>query len=176
LSIVSDFQGVIENEFDKNENPKKAVVRLNVENNPDDRGAEHPKREHPVVLADATRIVQVITNLLYNAAKFSTQRDRAIITVTMGIRVIDGKSTAIVSISDQGQGINSEIMPRLFQKFNSGSEKGTGLGLYISKNIVKAHGGEIWAENNKSGIGATFVFTLPLLKSQTDQDSKLISY
>jgi signal transduction histidine kinase len=176
LSVVSDFQGVIENEFDKNENPKKAVVRLNVEKNPDDRGAEHPKREHPVVLADATRIVQVITNLLYNAAKFSTQRDRAIITVTMGIRVIDGKSTAIVSISDQGQGINSEIMPRLFQKFNSGSEKGTGLGLYISKNIVKAHGGEIWAENNRSGIGATFVFTLPLLKSQTDQDSKLISY
>ena len=56
-------------------------------------------------------------------------------------------------------------MSRLFQKFISGSEKGTGLGLYISKNIIEAHGGEIWAENNKSGIGASFVFTLPLLKS-----------
>src|SRR5215213_2976926 len=74
-SVVSDFQGVIEDEFDKNENRKNAVVRLNVENNPDGRGSEHPKREHPVVLADATRIVQVITNLLSNAAKFSTQRD-----------------------------------------------------------------------------------------------------
>lgn len=73
---------------------------------------------------------------------------------------------ATVSISDQGQGIDPEIVPRLFQKFISGSEKGTGLGLYISKNIVKAHGGDIWAENNKKGTGATFVFTLPLLKSQ----------
>jgi two-component system, OmpR family, sensor histidine kinase VicK len=175
-SVVSDFQGVIEKEFDKNENPKKAVVRLNVEKNPDDRAVAPPDREHPVVLADATRIVQVITNVLSNAVKFSTQGDRAIITVTMGIRVIDGNSMAIVSISDQGPGINPEIEPRLFQKFISGSEKGIGLGLYISKNIVKAHGGEIWAENNRSGIGATFVFTLPLLKSQTDQDSKLISY
>jgi signal transduction histidine kinase len=88
-----------------------------------------------------------------------------LITVTIGIRVIDGKPMAIVSISDQGRGVNPEIVPRLFQKFISGSEKGTGLGLYISKNIVKAHGGEIWAESNKSGKGATFAFSLPLLKS-----------
>jgi signal transduction histidine kinase len=81
------------------------------------------------------------------------------------MRVIDGRTMAIVSVSDQGQGINPEIMSRLFQKFISGSEKGTGLGLYISKNIIKAHGGEIWAERNKSGTGTTFVFTLPLLKS-----------
>jgi two-component system, OmpR family, sensor histidine kinase VicK len=57
------------------------------------------------------------------------------------------------------------MMHKLFQKFSSGSEKGTGLGLYISKNIVEAHGGKIWAENNKSGTGTTFAFTLPLLKS-----------
>jgi signal transduction histidine kinase len=126
---------------------------------------QDPNREHLVVLADASRIVQVITNLLSNTVKFSTHRDRSIITVTRGIRVIGGKSVAIVSISDQRQRISPEIMPRLFQKFISGSEKGTGLGLYISKNIIKAHGGEIWAKNNKSGIGATFVFTLPLFKS-----------
>jgi two-component system, OmpR family, sensor histidine kinase VicK len=163
-SVVSDFQAVIENEFDKNENSSKAVISLK-EQFSDDRAAD-PNREHPmVVLADASRIVQVIANLLSNAVKFSTQRDRAIIRVTTGRRVIDGKPMAIVSISDEGQGISPEIMPRLFQKFISGSEKGTGLGLYISKNIVKAHGGEIWAENNKSGIGATFAFTLPLLKS-----------
>ncbi|HEX6280677.1 MAG TPA: HAMP domain-containing sensor histidine kinase [Nitrososphaera sp.] len=163
--IVSDFHAVIKSKFDKNKNSSMAVICLK-EEYPDD-GAADPNREHPiVVLADANRIVQVIANLLSNAVKFSTQRDRrALITVTTGIRVIDHKSMAVVSVSDQGQGINREIVPRLFQKFISGSEKGTGLGLYISKNIIEAHGGEIWAENNKSGIGATFVFTLPLLKS-----------
>ena len=162
-SVVLDFQQVMENEFDKNEKASKAIICLE-DDYPDDRSAD-PIREHPVVLGDANRIVQVITNLLSNAAKFSTQGDIALITVTRAMRVIDGKSMAIVSVSDQGQGINPEIMSRLFQKFISGAEKGTGLGLYISKSIVKAHGGEIWAENNKSGIGATFVFTLPLLKS-----------
>jgi two-component system sensor histidine kinase VicK len=162
-SVVLDFQQVMENEFDKNEKASKAIICLE-DDYPDDRSAD-PIREHPVVLGDANRIVQVITNLLSNAVKFSTQGDTALITVTRAMRVIDGKSMAIVSVSDQGQGINPEIMSRLFQKFISGAEKGTGLGLYISKSIVKAHGGEIWAENNKSGIGATFVFTLPLLKS-----------
>jgi two-component system, OmpR family, sensor histidine kinase VicK len=162
--VVSDFQAVIKSKFDENENSSKAVICLK-EEYPDDRAAD-PKLEHPiVVLADANRIVQVIANLLSNAVKFSTQRDRALITVTRGIRVIDGKPMAIVSVSDQGQGIKPEILSRLFQKFISGSEKGTGLGLYISKNIIKAHGGEIWAESNKSGIGASFVFTLPLSKS-----------
>jgi signal transduction histidine kinase len=94
---------------------------------------QDPNREHLVVLADASRIVQVITNLLSNTVKFSTHRDRSIITVTRGIRVIGGKSVAIVSISDQRQRISPEIMPRLFQKFISGSEKGTGLGLCISQ-------------------------------------------
>ena len=160
-SVVLDFHAVVENEIDKKENNRKAIICLKDEY-PD--RSEDTNREHPIVLADANRIVQVITNLLSNAVKFSKEGDRALITITRGIRVIDGQPSAIVSISDQGQGINPEIMTRLFQKFISGSEKGTGLGLYISKNIVKAHGGDIWAENNKSGVGATFGFTLPLLK------------
>ena len=160
-SVVLDFHAVVENEIDKKENNRKAIICLKDEY-PD--RSEDTNREHPIVLADANRIVQVITNLLSNAVKFSKEGDRALITITRGIRVIDGQPTAIVSISDQGQGINPEIMTRLFQKFISGSEKGAGLGLYISKNIVKAHGGDIWAENNKSGIGATFGFTLPLWK------------
>jgi two-component system sensor histidine kinase VicK len=163
-SVVSDFQVVIENEFDENEKASKAVIFLKDEY-PDERAVVNSNREHTIVMADANRIVQVVTNLLSNALKFSTQGDRALITVTRGMRVIDGRTMAIVSVSDQGQGINPEIMSRLFQKFISGSEKGTGLGLYISKNIIKAHGGEIWAERNKSGTGTTFVFTLPLLKS-----------
>jgi two-component system, OmpR family, sensor histidine kinase VicK len=160
-SVVLDFQSVVENEIDKKENNRKAIICLKDEY---PGRSEDTNREHPIVLADANRIVQVITNLLSNAVKFSKEGDRALITITRGIRVIDGQPTAIVSISDQGQGINPEIMTRLFQKFISGSEKGAGLGLYISKNIVKAHGGDIWAENNKDGTGATFGFTLPLWK------------
>jgi signal transduction histidine kinase len=80
---------------------------------------------------------------------------------------IDGedKGKAIVSISDNGEGIDPQIVPRLFNKFATKSEKGgTGLGLFISKSIIEAHGGKIWAENNKDGKGATFSFTLPLSK------------
>ncbi|MDQ3853134.1 MAG: ATP-binding protein [Thermoproteota archaeon] len=160
---MSDFEAVIKSEFDTKENPNRMIICL--KNECLDDKATEPSLERTMVLADANRIVQVITNLLSNAVKFSRQRDRALITITTGIRVIVNKSMAIVFISDQGQGIDPKIVPRLFEKFISGSEKGTGLGLYISKNIVKAHGGDIWAENNKSGIGATFVFTLPLLKS-----------
>jgi signal transduction histidine kinase len=68
-----------------------------------------------------------------------------------------------VSVKDGGSGINPNIIPRLFSKFATASERGTGLGLYISKKIIDAHGGKIWAENNKDGKGATFGFTLPLL-------------
>ena len=68
-------------------------------------------------------------------------------------------------IRDNGIGIDSQILPRLFQKFTTKSEfGGTGLGLYISKNIVEAHDGKIWAENNLDGKGATFSFTLPIIK------------
>ena len=69
----------------------------------------------------------------------------------------------IVIVNDTGSGIDSEIMAKLFSEFTTKSEQGTGLGLYISKNIVEAHGGKIWAENNSDGMrGATFTFSLPL--------------
>ncbi|MDQ3903152.1 MAG: ATP-binding protein, partial [Thermoproteota archaeon] len=68
----------------------------------------------------------------------------------------------IVSITDNGQGIDPEVIPRLFTKFATKSFDGTGLGLYICKNIIEAHSGKIWAENNKDGKGATFSFSLPL--------------
>jgi signal transduction histidine kinase len=70
---------------------------------------------------------------------------------------------ASISIKDMGIGIDPEVMPKLFTKFASKSEKGTGLGLFISKSIVEAHGGKIWAENNiDSNKGATFTFTIPI--------------
>jgi signal transduction histidine kinase len=115
-------------------------------------------RQQVVIKADRSRITQVVMNLLDNSIKFS--RD-GIISVTT---TIDHDANSItVSVKDAGSGINPDIIPRLFSKFATASEKGTGLGLYISKKIIEAHGGRIWAENNKDGKGATFAFTLPLL-------------
>jgi signal transduction histidine kinase len=113
--------------------------------------------DEPIIIeADKTRIFQVVSNLLRNAIKFT---DSGTITITSRVE----GSNAIVSIKDTGSSIDPEIMPRLFTKFATNSETGTGLGLYLSKKIIEAHGGKIWAENNKDGKGAIFAFTLPLL-------------
>ena len=117
--------------------------------------------------ADKTRIYEVVSNLLRNAIKFT---DSGTITITSRV---EGRNT-LISIKDTGRSIDPELMPRLFTKFASKSETGTGLGLYLSKKIIEAHGGKIWAENNKDRKGATFAFTLPLLKSQTGQGSNKI--
>jgi signal transduction histidine kinase len=109
--------------------------------------------------ADRLRVYEVISNLLTNAVKFTKT---GTITVMAAIKQNTDSHQVIVMVKDTGSGIDPEIAPRLFTKFASKSESGTGLGLYISKSIIEAHGGKIWAENNVSGIGATFSFTLPL--------------
>ena len=78
----------------------------------------------------------------------------------------------IVNVKDTGSGIDPDIMPRLFQKFASKSFQGTGLGLFISKSIVEAHGGKIWGGNNFDGKGATFYFTLPVTSNQIKSSNK----
>jgi signal transduction histidine kinase len=108
-----------------------------------------------MVIADKNRINQVLSNLLGNAIKF-TQDGNIIVIIKKNIKEI------IVGVKDEGQGINREILPKLFDKFITDSTAGTGLGLYICKNIVEAHGGKIWAENNRTGKGATIAFSLPL--------------
>ena len=108
-----------------------------------------------VVEADRIRISQVVSNLLGNAVKFTKQG-----TVYISADSKDGE--AIVSVKDSGTGIDPEIVSRLFTKFTSKSQTGTGLGLFISKSIIEAHGGRIWAENNKDSKGATFTFRVPL--------------
>jgi signal transduction histidine kinase len=108
-----------------------------------------------LVEADRMRISQVLSNLLSNAVKFTKQG-----TVYISADNKDGQ--LIVSVKDTGSGIDPEIMSRLFTKFTTKSQTGTGLGLFISKSIIEAHGGRIWAENNKDGKGATFTFRLPL--------------
>jgi two-component system, OmpR family, sensor histidine kinase VicK len=112
------------------------------------------------VYADRVRISQVLSNLLTNAIKFTNEGD---IIVTAEIH--DGnKNSIVVRVKDNGAGIDSEILPQLFAKFASKSFQGTGLGLFISKSIIEAHGGKMWAENNSDGKGATFYFSLPLQK------------
>lgn len=106
------------------------------------------------VSADRGRITQVVSNLLDNAAKFTKEG-----AITVSTQAVEGQAT--VSIKDTGTGIDSEIMPRLFSKFATKSEKGTGLGLFISRSIIEAHDGRIWCSNNKDK-GATFAFSLPL--------------
>ena len=114
--------------------------------------------EDIIVNADKERVTQVISNLLSNAIKFTNEGEEISVDVKR-----DNKSKQIdISVKDAGQGIDAEIYPRLFTKFATKSIVGTGLGLFISKKIIEAHDGRIWAENNPVGKGATFCFSLPL--------------
>jgi two-component system sensor histidine kinase VicK len=122
---------------------------------------EHRSVNNIIVNADKHRLNQVISNLISNSIKF-TQGECGIISITTK-KEQDNKAITI-RVKDNGKGIDPEIIPRLFTKFATKSETGTGLGLFISKSIVEAHGGRIWAENNKDGKGATFYFTLPVSK------------
>ena len=123
-----------------------------------------PTKEPIMVFADKERIYQVISNLIKNALKFIPSTDGKIeITLEKVKEDNDEKESVSVKIKDNGKGIDKEVLPRLFEKFTTKSEfGGTGLGLYISKNIVEAHGGKIWGKNNNNGIGAEFGFTIPL--------------
>ena len=111
------------------------------------------------IVADQNRIFQVICNLVNNAIKFTNEGTISITTMTS--RNGDRGKEVTVSVKDCGTGIDSEFLPQLFTKFATKSHEGTGLGLFICRNIVEAHGGRIWAENNADGIGATVSFTLP---------------
>ena len=110
---------------------------------------------HVKIFADKYRITQVISNIINNSIKFT---DQGIISIEANVTT----NELTIKISDTGKGIDDEIINRLFDKFVSRSEQGTGLGLFISKNIIESHGGKINGFNNEKGTGATFVFILPL--------------
>ncbi|CAN5620220.1 hypothetical protein BH23THE1_BH23THE1_17470 [soil metagenome] len=120
------------------------------------------------IYADKQRISQVISNLLDNAIKFIFDKEGGLVSITVEQRNEKGKDAIVVHIKDNGEGIHPEIFPRLFSKFATKSFYGTGLGLYICSNIVKMHGGNIWAQNNnnnnKDGKGARISFSIPLHK------------
>ena len=112
--------------------------------------------------ADKNKISQVLSNLLSNAIKFTREG-----TILVKAEKNKGGKEAnldevIVSVKDTGTGIDPEIFPRLFSMFVSKSYEDTGLGLFISKSIIEAHGGKMWAENNKDGMGARFSFKIPI--------------
>jgi signal transduction histidine kinase len=136
--LVTEYSRQIEKDVAKNKKIKISYEPLRV-----------------MIFADNYRITQVISNIINNAIKFT---DQGIITI---IGTADSAELTI-KISDTGKGIDNEIINRLFDKFVSRSEQGTGLGLFISKNIIEAHGGRIMGFNNENGIGATFVIVLPL--------------
>jgi signal transduction histidine kinase len=148
-SVIIDYRNNLA-DVSRTENAKKEKVKINYE----------PKKL--MVKGDMERIQRVISNLINNALRFTKEGE-----IIVKTQVIDGLAKIIVK--DTGTGINPEIMPRLFQKFVTKSEKGTGLGLFISKSIIEAHGGTMWAENNADGKGATFTFTLPIEKRHQEE-------
>ena len=122
-------------------------------------------KEDIIIEADRDRISQVIHNLLDNALKFTMYSNQTVFVIVDKKEEGKEEGQVIVSVKDTGEGISKEVFPKLFTKFTtSDSTTGTGLGLYICKNIVEAHGGRIWAENNSDENGAIFNFTLPFGK------------
>lgn len=145
LDIVRDYRNQLQN---KNGNKDEVEIMVNVAN-----------KDIPVFIeADRYRVTQVITNLLSNAIKFTI---KGRILICLDQKKGNNPPEVLVSVTDTGQGIDPHILPRIFSRFVSKSYQGTGLGLYISKGIVEAHGGKIWGKNNDDGKGATFSFSLP---------------
>lgn len=154
LSIISDHK----NQFERQQGHSKKLIFTAA-----------GKEEHIYVVGDMGRISQVLSNLLSNAIKFIEGDEGEIVVSAERKEEQEGEEAdkknvgIVISVKDTGTGIEPEIFPRLFTKFASKSERGgMGLGLYISKGIVEAHGGRIWAENNPYGKGATFTFNFPL--------------
>jgi signal transduction histidine kinase len=151
-NVVEDHRSNIEKEAHK--------IKLLYNNKYDTGGS-------PTVEADLDRITQVISNILNNAIKYASNQKEGGGTVSVTLeKNHSNQEEVIVNIRDTGEGIHQEILPRLFTKFATKSFSGTGLGLYISKSIIEAHGGRMWAQNNSDGQGATFTFTLPLTNNK----------
>lgn len=126
---------------------------------------EQQNIKRPILVeADKGRINQVLSNLLNNALKFTDEGH-----IVVDAYESNNKKDIIVSIIDTGSGINKDIFTKLFSKFATKSSQGTGLGLFISKSIIEAHGGKIWAKNNKDR-GSTFMFTLPITNLDSVRD------
>lgn len=139
LELIKDFEYQLKIKYSDGQVPVQIVFN---------------QKDDTTINADRSRITQVISNILANAIEFTAQ---GIIEITAQ----KSDEQVLVSIKDYGKGVDPDFLPYLFTKFSTRSDKGTGLGLFISRNIVEMHGGKIWAKNNE-GKGATFYFTIPM--------------
>lgn len=172
--IISDVITDVENKYRQTASPPpietadiKSLIMHIVGERPDGKARKVIMFEpgEPILLieCDKGKIGEVLFNLIDNAMKFVDRHDGEIVVSTH----LSGPNV-MVSIRDNGSGIDSSIRDKMFEKFTTRSEKGSGLGLYISKSIVEAHGGSIWAGNNSDGKGATFAFSLPVRFLRTE--------
>ena len=172
-SIIKEFGHSLKNNNDKNTKLNLYFRNIDLDT---------------IVFVDKNRISQVILNLLNNSIKFISLENKKTdggiednISLIIERTKLNGNNLKendlinygiIISVKDNGKGIDPEIYPRLFTKFASKSFHGTGLGLFICKNIVEAHGGKIWVKNNSNGKSATFSFSLPLTNNYIDNKDR----
>jgi signal transduction histidine kinase len=151
--VINDFRNKVELTSDKQVKLAK-VIKNHSNKSKYDTGSPNATK----LICDKNRVMQIISNLISNAIKFSSKNG----SITISKEVSKDHKSVVISVIDRGSGIDPDIFPRLFSKFATRSSNGTGLGLYICKNLVEVQGGRIWAHDNNEGPGATFSFSLPI--------------
>ena len=163
INLNEKIRNVVKDILNTNAQVAEKGLTIQFPNNVNNDGIEY------YVNADKSRMFQVLSNLINNSIKFTGKN--GIISISLDMKnpispdkcnTVEKINYVIIKVKDNGSGIDPDIQLRLFSKFATKSDIGTGLGLFITKSIIEAHGGEISAENNSNGRGATFTFSLPL--------------
>ena len=169
-SLTCDLRKIMVNEILNEIIETGRISMLGDTGGAEDKGVFNPVRiaaelDQDIALhIDKERLIQALSNLIGNSIKFTKEGQ-----ITVRTHILAEKEMFEIKISDTGEGIPQEILPKLFERFSSkgpshhsGSQNGTGLGLFITRSIIRAHGGDIIAYNNSTGRGATFLVTLPI--------------